>query len=194
VFLRDFLDGPRHGYRAANRPYKADLPSWWHRADPLPPQLSAPGARGGPDAAGSSRLAPQLDQPAFNCFVDSPIRGALIRSAIGSSVARNDFREGVIIFLASENMIQMENSMKENKIRTGVSFLVIAGLTVPSMWLPPESDLSCTPATEMCAQQPVSFRDEPAPERAPRLMYEPAVAGSSVSVSGLSGSSVSYRT
>jgi hypothetical protein len=102
--------------------------------------------------------------------------------------------KGVIIFLASENMIQTENSMKENKIRTGVSFLMIAGLTVPSMWLPPESGLFCTPATEMCAQQPVPFSDEPAPERAPRLINESAVAGSSVSVSGLSGSSASYRT
>jgi hypothetical protein len=87
----------------------------------------------------------------------------------------------------------MEDTMKESKIRTGVSILVIAGLIVPSVWLPREGGLSCAPATEMCAQQPVSFSDEPAPERAPRLMREPAVAGSSVSVSSLSGSSVSYR-
>jgi hypothetical protein len=81
-----------------------------------------------------------------------------------------------------------------DKIRTGVSALVILGLTAPSLWLPPESDLSCTPTVEMCAQQPVLFSDEPAPEGAPRLMSEPAVAGSSVSVSSLNGGSVSYRT
>jgi hypothetical protein len=83
--------------------------------------------------------------------------------------------------------------MQENKIRTGVSVLVITALTVPSMWLPSEGSLFCTPATEVCEQQPVSFSDEPAPERAPQLMSELTVAGSSVSMSSLSGSSVLYR-
>src|ERR1700676_267843 len=39
--------------------------------------------------------APWID-PAFEQLGPSLIRGALIRSAIGSSVAGNDFREGVI--------------------------------------------------------------------------------------------------
>lgn len=71
--------------------------------------------------------------------------------------------------------------------------MVITALTVPSVWLPSEGGLFCSPATEVCEQQPVSFSDEPAPERAPQLMSELILAGSSVSLASLSSSSVSYR-
>src|SRR5260370_596367 len=100
--------------------------------------------------------------------------------------------------------IDGENAMKDDKDRTdrhldgkaAQRFGVVlgVGLTVVSVWSPSEGGAFCRP-TDFCAPLPISLGDEPAPARAPQLTGVRAVAGSSVSVSGLlAGSSVSYRT
>jgi len=78
--------------------------------------------------------------------------------------------------------------------RKALLSLVVVGIGwAAAAVLPSEGGAFCRP-TEMCAPPPIPIGDEPAGNSVPQLFKARAVVGSSVSVSSLSGSSVSYRT
>jgi hypothetical protein len=72
--------------------------------------------------------------------------------------------------------------------------LVVVGIgSTAAAVLPSEAGAFCRP-TEMCAPPPMSTGDEPAGHSVPQLFKARTGIGSSVSVSSLSSSSVSFRT
>jgi hypothetical protein len=95
-------------------------------------------------------------------------------------------------------MIHTETTMKDHdKIRNTKAAIGLAvlgvGWTVSTVVLPPEGGAFCRP-TEMCAPPPMPIGDEPADNSVPQLFKARVVIGSSVSLSSLSASSVSFRT